>query len=155
HRTRLVSGTRYMAVRGATGSGGGTSFTRCGKVADVMIDTSFGEKRKGTGATGRSLRRASRPDAQVERGDEGDSDHRDLDQQDAERRQVETRRDGRHERLRAHHGVVDDRLARRTEERGPYREALEDRAAAAHGESGPTLDLEPHPLLDAVHRHGR
>src|SRR3989449_7898693 len=113
------------------------------------------EGRKERGATRRSLRRASRPGAQVECGDEGDSDDRDLDEQDAERRQVETRRDGRHERFRAHRRIVDNRLARGIQERRPDREALEDRAAAAHLESGPTLDLEPHPLLDTVDRHVR
>src|SRR5207245_2666353 len=42
HQTRLVSETRYMAVRGATGSGGRTSFTRCVEVVDVMIESSCG-----------------------------------------------------------------------------------------------------------------
>src|SRR5436309_6164949 len=126
----------------------------------AMLGTSWstdhrGKKRKRKGATRCSLRRASRPGSQVERGDDRDSDDGDLDQQDAERRQVETRREGRHERFRAHRRIVDDRLTRGIQERGPDREALEDRAAAAHEESGPTLDLEPHPLLDAVDRHVR
>src|SRR5438309_1496379 len=126
----------------------------------AMLGTSWstdhrGKKRKRKGATRCSLRRASRPGSQVERGDDRDSDDGDLDQQDAERRQVETRRDGRHERFRAYRGVVDDRLARRIQERGSDREALKDCAAAAHEKPSPTLDLEPHPLLDAVHSHVR
>src|SRR3989449_500605 len=49
HRTRLVSETRYMAVRGPAASGGRTSFTRCGDVRDVMVDASSREEKKEKG----------------------------------------------------------------------------------------------------------
>src|SRR6266571_3250001 len=49
HRTRLVSGTRYMAVRGPAASGGRTSFIRGGEVGDVMVDGSSREEKKEKG----------------------------------------------------------------------------------------------------------
>src|SRR5881628_890059 len=61
HRSRLVSETRYMGVRGARASRGGTSFTRRVTVGKPMDPTSSGPQRKSKGATHRSLRRASRP----------------------------------------------------------------------------------------------